>query len=230
MEQLKWWLYLLCLFLFTAAYQPPEKSLLDETQSYAAVSHLVSINPGGHRYTSTLEINAAPNMIRFKSVKNRSEPVRIFRYDKSIIWLIHREKRGYEGVKLYQEFKLTNGMGVSSHIDRLMRIRKSLQSPDKLEKIGPEEIDGHHCIRYQKREAIAYSEGKFITSDYWINKTGILIKMTYTSPDFSGVLETTNIRMGEQTEALFLPPADYKKAGHRISWKTEKEKLKNTQK
>lgn len=221
---------LLAILLLALTDSSEEASLLDETQSYSAVSHLVSINPGGHYYKNTMEINVAPNMIRFKTVKKRTEPVRIFRYDKGVIWLVHPEKRGYEGVKLYQEFKLTNGMGVSSHIDRLMRIRKSLQSPDKLEKIGQEVIDGHNCTRYQKRETIAYSEGKFITSDYWINESGILIKMTYSSPDFSGTLETKNIEMGEQAEALFLPPADYKKAGHHISWKEEKAKLKNMQK
>jgi hypothetical protein len=96
---------------------------------------------------------------------------------------------------------------------------------EKLKKMGEENIDGENCTRYQKKKSNPYHENKFDVTDYWINDKGILIKMHYAGPDVSGTLETKDIKLVKQPDHLFIPPPDYKKAGNRISWKEEKQKL-----
>ncbi len=168
-----------------------------------------------------LHINHAPNTTRFANLNKKYDPVVIFRYDKDIIWLIHPELNQYEGVKLFQEFELKNGMGVNSHIDQIMRVQSELKSMDKLTNLGIELIDGHTCTHYQNKEPYPFQENAFTVSDYWVSEKGLLIKKQYSGPDFSGTLETKDIKFGKQAEHLFIPP----KAGDIIKWKEEKEKL-----
>lgn len=218
--------FFLCGFVIMAVHDfAGEKTILDDDVEYSATSYLHAINPGGMSYKNILNMNHAPDMIRFTNPKKKHAPVHIFRYDQGIIWMIHPEMKRYEGVKLYQEFELKNGMGISAHIDHIMRTQSALKSPEKLKNLGKEIIDEHGCTHYQKRDPNPYHENAFDITDYWISDEGILIKMQYAGPDVSGTLETKDIKLDKQPDHLFSPPPDYKKAGHRISWKEEKQKL-----
>ena len=164
-------------------------------------------------------------MTRYSNQNKKHDPIVIFRYDKDIILLVHPEQNFYEGVKLYQEFELKNSMGINSHIDQIMRAQSELNSMDKLTNLGEEVIDGHTCTHYQKKDPYPFQENTFTINDYWVSEKGLLIKKQYSGPDFSGTLETKDIKYGKQPEHLFIPPTDYKKAGYHIKWKEEKDKL-----
>lgn len=215
----------LCFVIIAVTDISREKPGTDSDVEYSATSYFQAKNPGGAGYKNTLNINYAPDMIRFSNPKLKHQPVVIFRYDKEVIWLVHPEMRGYEGVKLYQEFKLTSGMGINSHIDQIMRTEAALKSPGELVNLGEENIDGHICIHYQMRKSNPDDPNDVFVTDYWISDKGILIKMQYSGSEASGVLETKEIKFGKQPDALFNPPPDYKKAGTHISWKEEKQKL-----
>lgn len=91
--------------------------------------------------------------------------------------------------------------------------------------MGKETIDGHETTHYWKKvRNLGYEDGLDVT-DYWVSDNGILIKMKLTVPEVSVILETRDIKLMGHVNNLFLPPPDYKKAGHRISWKAEKQKL-----
>lgn len=215
----------LCFVIMAVNDFPRETPITDPEVEYSAASYFKAKNPGGAGYKNTLNINYAPNMIRFSNPASKHEPVVIFRYDKRVIWLVHPEMRGYEGVKLYQEFKLTSGMGINSHIDQIMRTEAALKSPGKLANLGEENIDGHTCTHYQMRKPNIENPDESFVTDYWISDQKILVKMQYSGAEVSGVLETKDIKFGKQSEDLFNPPPDYKKGGARISWKEEKQKL-----
>jgi len=203
-------------------------SLLSLSVTHSATSYLQAKNPGSiGSYKSVLKIYQAPNMMRFEDPEKISVPIVIFRYDKDIIWVVHHEQPQYKGVKLYQEFELQNGRGMSSHIDNIVSVMLDLKNPENLKNMGKEMIDSHMCTRYRKENVLSWEPApdNVVVYDYWINKDKILIKMSYTGPDVSGTLETKNIRQSSQPENLFVPPSDFKKAGNIITWKEEKEKL-----
>ena len=203
-------------------------SLLNLNVGYSAISSLQAKNPGSTgSYKSVLKIYQAPDMMRFEDPEKISVPIVIFRYDKDIIWVVHHEQPQYKGVKLYQEFELQNGRGMSSHIDNIVSVMLDLKNPKNLKNMGKEMIDGHMCTRYRKENVLSWEPApdNVVVYDYWINKDKILIKMSYTGPDVSGTLETKNIRLSSQTENLFVPPSDFKKAGNIITWKEEKQKF-----
>ena len=208
---------------------PAKDAILSSNIAYSETSYSESKDPGNNMgiLKSVLKIYHAPNMIRFENPEKKYEPINIFRYDKNIIWHIHPERPQYKGVKLYQEFKLQNGRGINSHIDAIITATNGLKNPDKLKDMGQEMMDEQVCTRYRNERTLSWEtepNNKIIT-DYWINKDKILIKMSYTGPDVSGTLETKNIRLSSQTETLFVPPSNFKKAGNIITWKEEKEKL-----
>ncbi len=207
-----------------------QTSLIDTDVEYSAISYLDATNPGGGKFRSTLNIHHAPKMIRFENPEKREEPITIFRYDKGVIWLVHPEQRGYEGVKLYQEFKLAKGMGFGSHLDNLMYARQALLSPTGLMDMGNETIEGQNTTHYHKKTRNSGYENGYDIYDYWVSESGILVKMQLTAPEVGYTLETRDIKMGSQVEDLFVPPVDYRKAGHRISWREEKQKLEAAEK
>ena len=59
----------------------------------------------------------------------------LIQYDKGVIWLVHPEKRGYEKVKLYQEFKSTTFFAkkmyvryyTTNNIQEAQRIMRSIK-------------------------------------------------------------------------------------------------------
>jgi hypothetical protein len=201
------------------------KPLINPNVEYSAVSYLDATNPGGRKFHSTLYISHAKKKARFENREKRHEPISIFRYDKRVMWLVHREKKRYEGVKLYQEFKLTGGMGIGSHIDNLMHARRALLSPKGLKNVGKETVNGQKTTHYYKKvRNRGYEEGHDI-HHYWVSDDGILVRMKFTSVEVARTLDTRKIRRGRQTDNLFVPPADYRKAGTVINWKKEKRKL-----
>ncbi len=208
---------------------PKPSGLLSSNVSYSATSYLQSKNSGNNfgSYKSVLKIYQAPNMMRFEDPEKISVPIIIFQYDKDIIWSVHHEQPQYKGVKLYQEFELQNGRGMSSHIDNIVSVMLDLKNSKKLKNMGKEMIDGHLCTRYRKERIISWepAPNNVVVYNYWINKDKILIKMSYTGPGTSGMLETKNINLSSQPENLFAPPSDYKKAGNIIKWKEEKQKV-----
>jgi len=201
------------------------KPLIDLNVEFSAISYLDATNPGGRKYNSVLNINHGLKKTRFENKKKQHEPISIFRFDKGVIWLVHREKKRYAGLKLYQEFKLTTGMGIGSHVDHLMRARSTLLSPKGLKDMGKETINGHRTTHYYKKISnLGYEDG-YDTYHYWVSDKGILIKMQLSAPEVGYTLETRDIKLTRQADGLFVPPDDYRKAGHRISWKEEKRKL-----
>ena len=201
------------------------KPLINPDVEYSAVSYLDATNPGGGKFRSTLYISHDKKKTRFENREKRHEPISIFRYDKGVMWLVHREQKGYEGVKLYQEFKLTGGMGIGSHIDNLMYARHALLSPKGLKNVGKETVNGQNTTHYYKKvRNPGYEEGHDIYH-YWVSDDGILVRAKLTSVEVAHTLDTRNIQRGRQTDDLFVPPADYRKAGNRINWKEEKRKL-----
>jgi len=199
--------------------------LIDVNVEYSATSYLDATNPGGRKFKSILNINHGSMQTRFENKKKRHEPISIFRYDKGIIWLVHRETKRYAGVKLYQEFKLTTGMGIGSHIDHLMRARRILLSPRGLMDMGKETINDHRTTHYYKKIRNRGYEDGYDIYHYWVSENGILIKMQLSAPEVGYTLETRDIKLTGQEDSLFVPPEGYRKAGHRISWKEEKRKL-----
>jgi len=211
--------------LSAAKGEPEGKPLINENISYSATSSLVATNPDGRRHSSTLSINHTPRKVRYAKPETRSEPVSIFRYDKGVLWLVHPEHKGYEGVKLYQEFKLTSGKGINGHIDTLLFARKALLSPKGLINLGKKTVDGHSVTHYYKKERnLGYEYGNN-SYDYWVDDNGIMVKMQIIAPEVSRTLQTRDIKLSSQDKMLFVPPADYRKAGHIISWKDEKQKI-----
>lgn len=211
--------------LSAAKIEPEEKPLINENISYSATSMLVTTNPDGRKHYSTLSINHTPRKVRYAKPDTKSEPVCIFRYDKGVLWLVHPERKGYEGVKLYQEFKLTSGKGINGHIDTLMFARRALLSPKGLSKLGKETVDGKSVTHYYKKERnLGYESGNN-SYDYWVDDNGIMVKMQIIAPEVNHTLQNRDIKLSFQDEMLFVPPADYRKAGHAISWKDEKLKL-----
>jgi hypothetical protein len=208
-----------------AADQPRAKPLIDESVAYSAISYFNATNPNGRKFHSELYINHAPNMTRYENRKKLHERINIFRYDKGVIWSVHREdKKRYAGVKLYQEFKLKKGLGLTSHIDNLMHMRHALLSPKDLKDMGQETVDGHETTHYYKRDTPPY--GGFNDYHYWINGRGIVVRMKVeTSGKVGYTIENKNITLAKQAGDLFVIPAGYKKAGHHIDWRKEKEKL-----
>ena len=208
---------------------PAQDTLLSKDVQYSATSYLQSKNPGNNfgSYKSVLKISQAPNMMRFEDPEKISVPIIIFRYDKDIIWSVHHEQPQYKGVKLYQEFDLQDGRGMSSHIDNIVSVMLDLKNPKKLKNMGKEMVDDHMCTRYRKERILSWEPApdNVVVTDYWINKDKILVKMSYTGPGTSGMLETKNINLSSQPENLFAPPSDYKKAGNIITWKEEKKKV-----
>ena len=201
------------------------KPLINPDVEYSAVSYLDATNPGGGKFRSTLYITHDKKKTRFENREKRHEPISIFRYDKRVMWLVHREQKGYEGVKLYQEFKLTGGMGIGSHIDNLMYARRALLSPKGLKNVGKETVNGQSTTHYYKKvRNLGYEEGHDIYH-YWVSDDGILVRVKLTSVEVAHTLDTRNIQRGHQADGLFVPPADYRKAGTRINWKEEKRKL-----
>jgi hypothetical protein len=203
------------------------KSLIDADIEYSAASYLDATNPGGRKFHSILTIHHAAGMTRYSNPKNKHQAISIFRFDKGLLWQVIPEPRGFEGVKLYQEFKLTSGTGISSHLDELMRARYTLQSPDSLTNLGKETVAGYTTTHFSRKINTSGYGNISITDDYWVSDNGILIKMQHSAAgdDFTGfTLETKNIKWDHQDPALFVPPPDYRKAGHRISWKAQKEK------
>jgi hypothetical protein len=174
-----------------------------------------------------LKIYQAPNVMRFEDPEKISVPIVIFRYDMNIIWVVHQEQQQYKGVKLYQEFDLQNGRGMSSHIDNIVSVMLDLRNPEKLRSMGKEIINGYMCTRYRKEKILSWepSPNNVVVTDYWINNDKILIKMSYTGPGVSGTMETKNINLSSQPENIFVPPSGFKKAGSIITWKEEKQKV-----
>ncbi len=206
-----------------------ENPLLDINVAYSAVSYMYAKNPGnGGVYKNTLKIHQQNGNIRFDYFdKKWYQPTTIFRTGRNIILLIHPEDPKFEGVKLYQEFPLDNGLGVNAHIDKISLVFRDLNAPEKLTKVGTETVNGFSCVHYRKKEVFPWgppADNTYIT-DYWIDKHGILIKMSYKGPQSNGWLETRNIKLGPQPERLFTYPPGYKKAGDSFIWREEKEKL-----
>ena len=158
---------------------PAPNTMLSTNVSYSATSYLQSKNDANNMgsYKSVLKIYYAPNMIRFEHPEKFSVPIVIFRYDKDIIWVVHHEQPQYKGVKLYQEFELQNGRGMSSHIDNIVSVILDLKNLKKLKNMGQEIIDGYRCTRYQKERILSWkpAPNNVVVTDYWINKDKILI-------------------------------------------------------
>ena len=202
-----------------------DEPLINEDLSYAATSSLLTTASNGRTHHSTLSINHAPRKVRFAELETRAAPVSIFRYDRGVLWLVHPERKGYEGVKLYQEFALTSGRGINGHIDTLMFARQALLSPEGLKNLGTETVNGRSVTHYYKIERNPGYEYGFNSYDYWIDRNGIMIKMQLIAPETSRTLQLEDIVLSSQDQGLFEPPADYKQAGHRFSWKEEQQKL-----
>jgi len=204
---------------------PSVKPLLKPNVEYAATSYLKS-SSGGVR-VNVLTIHESPNMARFQTKRGQ---IYIFRYDKGIVWSVIPEKRRYPGIKLYQEFKLRSGRGLTGYIDRIMEAYGVLKHPKKLKNLGKETINGYVTTHYQKRYRIPWLTNKFSITDYWLSDSGILMKVTNSGPGdaygqaSSSIIEMKDIRLGKQPEHLFVPPPDYKKAGQMIDWAEEKKK------
>ncbi len=199
----------------------PTAELPQPNAEYSAISYLQSAGPGVMRYRNGLAIQQSPGMIRFQSAENKQEAVLIFRYDKGIVWAVHPEDRRYPGVKKYQEFELRDGMGFDSHIDNIMQAYAAVKNRDEMKNLGKETVDGYATSHFQKRDPIPWLPNEFLTTDYWVSDSGVLIKVTVVTPEVSSVMETKAIRFGKQPAALFVPPSDYEKAGNVIDWAEE---------
>ncbi|NOX70014.1 MAG: hypothetical protein GXP15_12555 [Gammaproteobacteria bacterium] len=195
--------------------------LLQPNAEYSAISYMGSADPGAMKYSDGLSIQQAPGMIRFQSAENKQEAILIFRYDKGIVWAVHPEDRRYPGVKKYQEFELRDGMGFDSHIDNIMQAYAAVKNRDEMKNLGKETVDGYATSHFQKRDPIPWLPNEFLTTDYWVSDSGVLIKVTVVTPEVSSVMETKAIRFGKQPAALFVPPSDYEKAGNVIDWAEE---------
>jgi hypothetical protein len=201
----------------------PTASIIRSDVAYSAVSLMEATNPGGSRFRSEMKMFHAPGMTRYESVGSRDDPVRIYRYDKGVIWLVHPEQRGYEGVKLYQEFPLTTGMGLGAHLDQLMRARRELDAPKGLVPSGQDTVEGRPAQLYERRARTP--GGGDDVYRYWVSPDGLMVRMEYVGAESRYSLLTRTIQLGPQAATLFVPPDGYKKAGNRINWKEEKRKL-----
>jgi hypothetical protein len=201
---------------------PDGKPLIKENVSYSGNSTLETRNANGRTHYSTLSINHALKKARYSKPESVSEPASIFRYDKGVLWLVHPERKGYEGVRLYQEFKLTSGKGINGHIDALMSSRQALLAPRGLNNLGTETLDGETVTHYYKKERNPGYEYGYNSYDYWVDNNGIMVKMQLIAPEVSQTLQIKDITLSSQDEMLFVPPQGYRKAGHNISWKDEK--------
>lgn len=192
---------------------------------FSATSYFGALNPNSRKHKSVMKINQSRARVRYSYPERKKQAINIFRYDKGLIWNVHPEKKFYPGVKLYQEFELKSERGFNSHLDALAQAKSELKDTKNLETIGAETIEGIETTHYRRRIPSPYEKGKFYTSDFWMSDDGILVKMTYQATAVSGQYELKDIEIGPQDDALFEPPPDYEKRGHRISWKEEKQKL-----
>jgi hypothetical protein len=206
------------------------RSLLDSNIEYSATSYLKK--PDSRTYIDALNINHAPGMTRYTVPNKKHKPITILRYDKNLVWIVHPDDTPFfEGLRLYQEFALGDGMDLSSHLDYIMRARQALRSPEHLKNLGKEIIEGFSTTHYQKKEpnrGYKYGYGKepYNITDYWVSDNGILVRMHRVVPGNNVVMEMKNIKIHGQPDNLFVPPPDYEKRGSRISWDEEKQKLK----
>ena len=219
-----------CLLAFCGPAIASGEPLLDTTMAYSATSHYQS-HIGGRTWKSTRSIDQSHDRVRYTNPERASDPFYIFRLDQDVIWKVFAENKFYAGVLLYQEFPLSGTRSIGDpHIDQLITVHATLASPQNLADAGQERIDGQPATHFQLRRPNLSYPDQFEQYDYWVSASGLLLKASYAGPENTRwTLENTGLRLGAQPDDRFMPPPGYSKAGMRISWKEEKQKLEAAQ-
>jgi len=177
--------------------------IFDPTAAYSA-TRVISTSEG----EMTMRVFHTEKKERIEMEQQGQKFTMITRLDKKVSWILMPDQKMYMETSLEAAMDRSEKMGFNQE----EQLKLDEDAFKNFEKLGRETVNGFETTKY--KGIIQDEEGPSGEAYYWVTDSGIPVKMDYESWDDKGkkerfVMELRELKVGQQPDHLFEPPADY---------------------